>query len=1032
MQLSDNFYCGSTWPDAAQNCHRHCPSGNHDDYLDLGVGWKCFQFTGCYVPPAPDEDSEEEDASDIGQNDQYCGFGWVNAMITCNKPCFSGTECTGGRTCYAATNCDKPLLELTTDMVVTMMGPNSQMDDADVEIFIQTLYETLQTELEKESLMAEGVDFTGQNLATRRDLEHRYIGRSLKGWHGSGSNVMISNVTQRMLPVGSSALDATIVITGSYRPPPFKDLDLIAEESINRQGEKVVSTLRERGERAGREFFNRVEGIEAVSAADLTERPTRSPTGKPTPSPTGPPTATPSMSPSSDPSSMPSSVPSRDLDQMIMTGSAEDLQLGGMTTSSYGFIFNLRTPQDGPTIVIKGIDFYTESVESVNYEVWSRLGPFQEYKGNTEEWDLVSNGTIQGKGIGRYTPIPEDSFTPLSIPGGGGEKGTRAVYITLDEKSLVYKIGEGVAADEVIQLATPDVDIWEGESVLSYPFPNAAEFPMFYRFPRQFLGVIHVDRLPCKPFSLYGPVYDDLPCPKVPTGSPTSPIPTKLPVTKDPTFSPTTPPPVLLPDVTTPTRSPSAEPTSSRTPTYSPTEPEPTASPIVPITAYFVTVFRGVPMRSMNEREEEKFKQILLSFLQKFTENSMVIEGIDIWHQKLVLETDLITTKGEDAATSRLNNRRQDEELPQVYSLEVTVIMSISYFFLPPNLLGGMAAETIDENQELLLGLLRGQNSFYAYFIEMDSIDSTAIEGVTFPPTESPITQAQTLAEATTATEISEEISTRNNFAVFVGVGVAALWCCLTAISVTHVLKMRGQMEEMHDMENLLAQEKAKPIMADESEGWKKKPRSAKEDEEAPLRRWDEDDAQASIAAPVSRKSSHGASVASISRSEQTGDGGERRRSRKISLRGSLTGSGLRSSLTELKGSVNKSIRQVSRGVESVRRDGVIRSSRRSTRNSSTGDRRRSSGRMSMGSTTSNNSSYPRSSTHNRAGSMSASARRSSNFSMTSSVTSSRQDSRVQSSVTDKIAGAYESDRRKRGGGSVAKDKKDVGAALND
>lgn len=51
---------------------------------------------------------------------------------------------------------------------------------------------------------------------------------------------------------------------------------------------------------------------------------------------------------------------------------------------------------------------------------------------------------------------------------------------------------------------------------------------------------------------------------------------------------------------------------------------------------------------------------------------------------------------------------------------------------------------------------------------------------------------------------------------------------------------------------------------------------------------------------------------------------------------------------------------------------------------------------------------------------------------MTSSVTSSRQDSRVQSSVTDKIAGAYESDRRKRGGGSVAKDKKDVGAALND
>ena len=52
--------------------------------------------------------------------------------------------------------------------------------------------------------------------------------------------------------------------SGDYRPPPYVDLDAVAEDSINRNGAKVVNTLRERGERAGRDYFNRVEAIEAV------------------------------------------------------------------------------------------------------------------------------------------------------------------------------------------------------------------------------------------------------------------------------------------------------------------------------------------------------------------------------------------------------------------------------------------------------------------------------------------------------------------------------------------------------------------------------------------------------------------------------------------------------------------------------------------------------------------------------------------------------------------------------------------------
>lgn len=476
--------------------------------------------------------------------------------------------------------------------------------------------------------------------------------------------------------------------------------------------------------------------------------------------------------------------------------------------------------------------------------------------------------------------------------------------------------------------------------------------------------------------------------------SPTLPMPTKSPVTEEPTFSPTTPAPITaapVPGITIPpqppTRSPSAEPTSSRSPTYSPTEPEPTASPIIPIRANFVSVFSNVPQRSMNEREEEKFKQILETFLQKLTEDSMALTGIDIWHQK-VIDSDSNTAKDASAVTSRNNYRRNRklQDVPKMYSLEVTVIMRVSYSFLPISLLGSMAAETIDDNKEVLLGLLRGQNSFYSYFKKIDDVNSIAVDTVTNPPTKAPVTQAQLmeLDEITDLSVVSEDDPSGSNFAVYVGVGVAALWCCLTAISITYVLKMRGEMEEMHEMEDLLSlQEKvSKPVMmgADSGSTWKKKSNSTNEDEEDRQRNvqtiqtaqsstTDPELGSSSRNAPVTRKSSHGSD----------GTNGERRRSRKTSLkelRGSLTGS-----ITELKGSVNKSIRQVNKGAASVRRDGIVRSSRRSSnRSSSTTDEKK---RRSTAQKLSTSSVQHR-------GSSIASVRRSSNFSTTSGSVSTR------------------------------------------
>ena len=203
------------------------------------------------------------------------------------------------------------------------------MDGTDGAIFGSTMEDILAEVASKEGIALGKVGLGEQSAYGTRRLEERVEERERAGFYerypnlgeywehqrrlGSVATIgnsidttlgtmRISNMTQRMLPSGSSALDVSIVITGDYRPPPYLDLNVIAEDSINRQGEKVVSTLRERGSRAGRQFFDRVDGIEAVAKAVATPRPTRTPTGTPTRKPSGPPTATPSEQPSLAPS----------------------------------------------------------------------------------------------------------------------------------------------------------------------------------------------------------------------------------------------------------------------------------------------------------------------------------------------------------------------------------------------------------------------------------------------------------------------------------------------------------------------------------------------------------------------------------------------------------------------------------------------------------------------------------------------------------------------------------------------------------
>ena len=164
-------------------------------------------------------------------------------------------------------------------------------------------------------------------------------------------------------------------------------------------------------------------------------------------------------------------MPTESLPSVIVTGSREDLQLGGMTTSSYGHVFNMRTKPDANVVLLTGMDFYTEATSDINFELWTYAGNYQDKKGAVDgSWTKIGEGVTRGRGIGRYTAIPEGMFKPVSIDGGGA---TRAFYLTLDSINLVYKLGQdagirGAPPDTYVHHESQDIEIWEGEGVLNY------------------------------------------------------------------------------------------------------------------------------------------------------------------------------------------------------------------------------------------------------------------------------------------------------------------------------------------------------------------------------------------------------------------------------------------------------------------------------------------------------------------------------------------------------------------------------------
>ena len=232
-------------------------------------------------------------------------------------------------------------------------------------------------------------------------------------------------------------------------------------------------------------------------------------------------------------------------------------------------------------------------------------------------------------------------------------------------------------------------------------------------------------------------------------------------------------------------------PTTTVEPTSSPTTSEPSGSPVVPLRANVVTTLRNVPARDMTPRETEKYIELLIVFLRRYTGTTMVLDGIDMWHQEMTAVdakegsvVAIATTVGgvnsiddgggegsvsdsshaqeEDATHSPHVSRkeadirarrlkasgiseegptgpiRKKKETPQVTAMEVTLILKVPFSNLPSNLIGSMASVTIQEHEQTLLDLLHEQQAFYTFFKLVDGIESRVIDQVTPTPTDSP------------------------------------------------------------------------------------------------------------------------------------------------------------------------------------------------------------------------------------------------------------------------------------------------------
>ena len=433
--VAGSHFCGTNWNDANGNCWEACPSELDSECTQPGHA--CFPYTGCAVAAEEsvggDGDDDDEDFAGM-ESDSTCGKTWMLAT-SCSKRCPLGTECTGNETCFAATNCNKPMEPTLSKMLMRLLGdfPGSVEMGYDAQVvFSEAIVDHLATSLEESHVSINGAEVTGQTLSFRN-----------KG----GRRTTLA-----------SSLDVSMSIKGEYRPPPYQNVNKLVEDSINAASQRLLEDVRDRGRRAGTPLFESVEGLEAEREADTTPPPTRYPTSRPTTgTPTPQPIHPPSSSPLRSPSAAPTAAPTRAWVQAAQTAAGAALYEG--TSKSYGVLFEVQTQPDAETLLVQGLDFYADVVGEVSYEVLSKEGGWQGFEGDAENFTKIAEGAAYSPGKcsresedcdSHFTTIPFEEIDQVAIRGGGG---SRSFYITLMTRDILYSLSE--SSNITAQMETP-------------------------------------------------------------------------------------------------------------------------------------------------------------------------------------------------------------------------------------------------------------------------------------------------------------------------------------------------------------------------------------------------------------------------------------------------------------------------------------------------------------------------------------------------------------------------------------------------
>lgn len=253
--------------------------------------------------------------------------------------------------------------------------------------------------------------------------------------------------------------------------------------------------------------------------------PTASPTLPPIPSP--PPSATPVIPPSPVPTAQPAPTEPPDptrapsgspiVRPRLVAAPTFDGPGGTVLAASqrcYGAIFEVQTTPDAPAVRLANLEFYSPLAgANVAYEVWSRAGTWRGVMGQTREFTRLAYGNVttssQERGL---TRLPRWQGGPARLDGGGARL---ALYLTLTTPGLLYARSTDADAEEleavdslaeaeerptedtVVLARTPELIVYEGAAITTYPFSKASE-RLFYRMPRGFVGQIWYHRAPCE------------------------------------------------------------------------------------------------------------------------------------------------------------------------------------------------------------------------------------------------------------------------------------------------------------------------------------------------------------------------------------------------------------------------------------------------------------------------------------------------------------------------------------------------------